>query len=399
MSKYTLICFVSNTRPDAPVRHFESDLGVFSGVQTNAVPTCYAIKKLMGEKRGGNAFAAVAPSLSRILAIVTEKTNKNDGSNYAGFRDEVVSYCKLNKLTPPVFEVIPIKDSSTQGDILNELIKRLQSDGPSSVIIETTGGMRPVVTAFSLLARFLHAKGTDVKFSTYADTNTEKVGITQDYQMYDLLEAISAFVDTGNEKELNAISGQLDIPRNIRLFEAMRRFRSSILVCNIRTLEDNIIALQKAFEMLKASTSVANTPNSVVFRHLLLEMIESKMSFINSKSPLVEVVQWCVDNWYLQQAVTVLYEKMLKGGGHKAYGVTYKNLQIIRCLRNSLNHAEGVAVDEYNSIPEDIRDEVTAIVDGLLNDQSDAGNSNLDSIKGFINEKLATMRSKTRENL
>jgi len=375
-SRYTLICFVSDTKPDAPKHTFKSDLGEFSGVQTNVAPTCYSIERLKKLQGDHGVMSGIAPPLSRILAIRTRI------SNYDGYKREVEAYCKSKGMLSPEFKEIFIEDNCTHAEILNELIQRLQNDAPSSVIIETTGGFRPAITAFSLLARFLMMKGTVVKFSTYANTSTKIVSITEDYQMYALLDATSTFIDTGNAKELNALRSQLNIPDIAYLFKAMKQFHSSVLICNTLTLDDNIKALQDEFQKLKSDSSDVTTVTGVVFKHLLLEMIERKMSFIASPDPLVGVIKWCVDNWHLQQAVTLLHEKLLKKNKCKKYGISDMQLEVIRCLRNSINHAEGKA------FPTDMRKEVMDKVDRLFSDPE-----SLNLIKGVVESALKKIQA------
>jgi len=397
-NKHTLICFVSYTNPSAPEASYTSDFGTFNGRQTNVAPTCYAIERLKNKKGSSGTPAAASPVLDRILAI---KTDGDGGSNFDGYEKEVIAYCNNpeNMITPPEIVPITVEDSSTQAEILNKVIDKLQEDEPTSVIIETTGGFRSAITALTLLSRFLYVKGIKVEFSTYANNSTKNVGVTQDYQMYGLLEATSAFVDTGNERELNAIRNQLGITEAGYLFKAIRQFRSSILTCNIRTLEDNITVLRNAFENMKADTALVTTANGVVFKHILLETIENKMSFIKADHPLVEVAQWCVDNWHLQQAVTILREKLLKDKLYFPYRMNVKSdkfdFHVIRHLRNSINHAEGKAVeDKYEAIPASMRKEVIDKVDKLLNDPNEGNNSNLNNIKGVVNSALSRIRKR-----
>lgn len=388
-SRHTLICFVSSTSKDASMQTFQSDLdgmGTFSGTQTNVAPTCYAIERLRRRVYGNNALASISPVLDQIIAV---RTTGVRGSNYDGYMQEIKAYCTSKGMLFPEFVDIEIGDTATHAQILDKVLNKLDKD--TSVIIETTGGLRPTITAFSLLARILQTKGTKIEFSTYANMNTLTVGITDDHQMYTLLEAASTFADTGNEKELNNIRNQLGIA-DIPIFKAMRQFRSSVLVCNIRTLEDNIRALHNAFNMLKTDTSIAVTANGIIFKHILLEMIEYKMCFVNSKHPLIDVVQWCANNGYLQQAVTILYEKLLKNSNYKHCGISRKSYQTIRCLRNGINHAAGQTFADDQSIPLDIRQEVIEKVDKMLNNPSEGGNADLNAIKGAIESALVKIR-------
>ena len=365
----TLICYVSPMSARAGKKPFISDFGELMGNQTNEAPTFYAIERLR----------KVGAGLDRILALITPE------SDYDTYRGAVENYCINKNIPKPEFTPISIESNVSSADMFVKVLDKLQPD--EKIILETTGGPRTAVTMLTLLSRFLHAEGISVAFSAYAEYDSKKgsgtVGITHAHELYALLEATSVFVSTGNTKELNRACKRLAIPERADFFKATREFHTAILVCNAKDIEERAKALQAAVEKMKAADYETPSANAVVFKHMLLEMIEKKMKFIGAENILVEVVQWCSDNWYLQQAVTILRECLVKVQGHRLPAVDYHTL---RCLRNSINHAEGRAIDEHFTIPPAIRPIVLARVDNMLLDPN--------QITIFVGNILTDIRKK-----
>ena len=359
----TLICYVSppsKLQVQTPFITNDSELGpmTFRGRQTNEAPTCYAIAKL--HHRGNH--------LDRIIALKTSK------SDYYTYKQAIEYYCSTNKITIPEFCPICTETDESSSDMLKNVLDKLQQN--EKIILETTGGPRTAVTMLTLLSRFLHEKGSKVEFSTYAEydenddyNRTGTVVVTQTDQLFDLLEATSMFASTGNTKSLKDVCEKLNIPERPQFFTASREFFTAMLVCNTSVIEDKIEAFEKAVETIKNADYSTETVNAVIFKHMLIGIIEKKMTFLGADDKVLELMVWCNENGYLQQAVTILNECIRAKGDGKyvgRYQVDKVEKNVIICLRNSINHATGEAIDAENNIPSGIRNKVMGKVDKMI---------------------------------
>ena len=374
---YTLICYVSpdlksSISSEIP---FCSDLGVIKGKQTNEAPTIYAIKKLYNEGK----------RLDRIIAIITKE------SGYDTYKRRVEGFCSQNGLVAPFFDNdIFMETTASSADMLKEIIKKLTPD--DRIIIETTGGPRTAVTTLTLLSRFLHRTGKHVVFSTYADYDKDNckgvITVTQDHQLFDLLEATSVFLSTGNTDKIKEACSGLDIPNIDEFLTAPIDFINSILVCNTSTVEDNAKKLKKAIIDMEIMEYNETTANAVIFRYILVNEIKEKMSFINCthKYPIIDIARWCINNGYLQQAVTIINEKIvhLKDKCDRQVNLLEEyDLHAVQCLRNSINHAAGRAYVDNRKTPVQYRERIKVEIDSMLCDP--------DKIEAFLNIKLDTI--------
>ena len=380
----TLICYVSQTTQPEKKR-FQADIkdfGIIEGVQTNVVPTLYAIERLRGKEK---------EQLERILALTT------GASDYDGYKKEVINYCEAKGIILPTFIEIETTIGEGAGEILSKIIDKLE--GSEKIILETTGGPRTVATTLTLLSRFLQANDGDVRFSTYAEydgsTKEGTVGITNAHELYELLEATSVFASTGNAYKLKKVYEKLKFPGRADFFIAMREFYNAIILCNSELVEDKAIKLAEQIEIIRSTKMEGSTAREVVFQHILVKIIEKKMKFIGAQNPMIEIVQWCSDNGYLSQAVTFIKEVLLeisREGEEKIYkigGVEFSEFEASKaiCLRNCINHASGGAIDEKTNIPKNIRSDVLEKVEKMLKEPNE--------IKQFVDNIL----EKTRKNL
>ena len=166
----TLILFLSQLHANAKEEEYQTDLDFsIKGIQTNEAPTKYAIKRLHS---GGK-------KLDRIIAFVTLEA---ENSAFAHYLNTIEAYCKKEKIHCPVIQSVRIPDSVEISELLQKLIDSVfPFDEKDSIIIETTGGYRNAIHAFTLFARFLHYLNIRTEFSTFSDYQKKTVTTTNDH--------------------------------------------------------------------------------------------------------------------------------------------------------------------------------------------------------------------------
>jgi hypothetical protein len=159
------------------------------------------------------------------------------------------------------------------------------------------------------------------------------------------------------------------------------------LLCKAANIESCIKNLRTAIDEIKNAEVDIHDPKQIIFKNMIIGIIERKMTFIGSENPMLEFVQWCCDNGYLQQTVTFLKESIIKDNYIEGeYILNSNDYRILRVLRNSINHAEGAAVYKPEEKQELARHGVIYEVNKLLDDP--------ELIFGFANKLLNIVREK-----
>ncbi|GHV37287.1 hypothetical protein FACS1894187_13630 [Synergistales bacterium] len=329
-----MILFLSQLSPNAKSAVYTTDCGDVEGLQTNEAPVRYALKRLEKNRQ----------KLDRIIVLVTP-TARNTA---------LAQFTETVKAASPDTEIIPldISDSVTTVELLGLTIDKLFPVAPEdSVIIETTGGYRNAINALTLFSRFLRHSGVNVLFSTFSDFNTKTVSDTREAdELWELLDAVNLFAVTGNPKGISkALKNVKGIPEKTEFVKAMREFYDTILCCKISRLDSAVEKLRGALDGINNATISENDSKLLVFRDLVREIVAVKMAFIHEEHYLKSLVDWLLDNDYIQQAVTVVWEKYKQQDGtwpngkprHILPNVTKEQSQKVRTLRNNFNHANG----------------------------------------------------------
>jgi hypothetical protein len=358
--KITLILFLSEyKRQTVEAVEYSTDRGfTVTGSQTNVAPVIYAIKRLAKQN----------DKLARIIALTTPKAAD---SALQVFKDAVA-----DESPDTVVTVVNISDNVTATELLQKTLDELLPITASdSVIIETTGGYRNAVSAITLLSRFLRYSGIKVEFSTYSDFQLKRVSDTRETdELFGLLEAVNVFAATGNAREIKRMLEQWKLDEKRGFFQAAGNFYNSLLVCRTPRIESDIQELQKTIEDLNCVEYPIENAKHLIFRELLLTIIEQKMTFLKSKNVLPDFIKWCADNWYLQQAVTFLKESLVKNNKTGLPRLPGFEFNVLRVLRNRINHASEEAVHNRQNLS--IPNAVMEKVNQMLNKPNE--------IKGFV---------------
>ena len=357
----TLILFLSvyNNQPEA---EYSTDRKfTVTGAQTNEAPVKYAVERLKENDE----------ILGKIIALTTPKA-RNTALEI--FRTGIESCSPITDIIP-----VDIPDNVTITELLKVTLEELLPllEPPDTVIIETSGGYRNTVNALTLLGRFLHYSGVEIEFSTYSDFQNKRVTDTKETDsLAKLLEAVNVFATSGNPKPLiEEMKSIRKIPEKTAFVKAIQTFYDTLLCCKMSRMDDAVLGLRQAIISLLDAEYNVDSPKLLVFRELVSKIVRTKMAFIYDDAYLDPLIRWCCENDYIQQAVTILVEKILS---YMEFNTTQnrnvrKKTAIGKSIdkdrydrlvyyRNNINHADGIDVNATAAnISKDILDTLNII--------------------------------------
>jgi len=201
-----------------------------------------------------------------------------------------------------------------------------------------------------------------VEFSTYSDVYTGKVAETYEAdQLFDMLDAVNVFATTGNTNDITKLLRGEGFPFENDFVSASKEFYHTLLICKTPNIESSIENLAKAINDIKNTEYSAKSPKMIVVKHLVLSVVEQKMTFIDEKYPVLAFIRWCCDNGYIQQAITFLKESVI-GNNRRKY-IKPSDFYVLTGLRNSINHAAGGPTYKENPPLPEVLDIVKNMLD------------------------------------
>lgn len=169
-------------------------------------------------------------------------------------------------------------------------------------------------------SKFNRNKKEDDKF------NGEIFEIDYIYGMYNLINGVSEFVNTGNASQLKIVyqNEKENMEKNELLNEISKvidtiiQFSDTISLCSLKELDvvmknvqDGINQLEEKYKNDKQISKAEKEGDFYTQIFIsLLPLIREKMYFNNSEFDYPQLIHWCIDNRMLQQALTIYTEKM-----------------------------------------------------------------------------------------
>ncbi len=196
-------------------------------------------------------------------------------------------------------------------DIANvfEAIKSIPSD--SNIYLDITGGFRDSVYTLTLISRFLEFKGINVKRVIYAMITEKPKGKITDYTsnfgLMSLINGVSEFVNFGNVKTLEKCFADTKREDVRMLIGSMKSFSDAITLGKTDMLDSILRTMREHIQ------SIESAPDGDVAQLLLNNMvpiINQKFFGGSDDADYISIIQWCIDNGLIQQALTLYVEKI-----------------------------------------------------------------------------------------
>lgn len=211
----------------------------------------------------------------------------------------------------PQAELVSIDaDNKEPDEILRELMPHFCSH--DKVYIDAAGGRRTDANVIQQTVKILQFVDVKVAMSLYADIQTGRGYIRETSEFLDLeniSDALSEFMSTGRADKLYAIPDAGFDAEWKTLFEAMREFSDSISIGNVDNLDQTLISIQEA---ITACENMETDDVRTVIIKRFLPIFKEKIIGESTKVDYLRVIQWCVDNKMVQQALTIIVEKLPK---------------------------------------------------------------------------------------
>ena len=270
---------------------YKSDIGEISGKQTNEAPIKYLISYLNKN----------AKSVGRILTVATKEAKES----YDNICKVLKEYGEEKNIAIPEPEMIETTEN-TIAETIQEISNKISTD--DEVYIDTTGGFRNSSYLLMGAVRVLEYSDIKVKKAVYSNYQKERIeDITDLYRMFDLINAANTFTSVGNSYELEEYFKGTDNATVKSTIEAMNKFSDEITLCRTSKLNDVIKELNNCLEEL---SGVQSDSKDIILFKSLSEAIRSKFNIHGERISYPDVVEWCVHNRLIQQAVTIYVEKM-----------------------------------------------------------------------------------------
>lgn len=309
--KYILVTNISTLSKEKTEFTYEVRVDECTKREIKAYHTNESILRCVSELRSVKEHGGI----DLIIALVSNKSKtitKNDfGKTAKDYYDNVA----LEILPDVEIDHIDIEDGEnapkTMAYILSEICGKIDSD--DTVYIDSAGGMRTITNIVQILTNILRYKGIKNPYTLYANIqNGAYIEDTFEFtRMSMLAEAFNEFMTTGKADQL-----QEACKKNIgekepyeSLLGAMVDFSDCIRLGNIAALDEIIPRLTKSIQLCLEDSDMDDVAKVIVRQ--FLPVIERKLiGDKKNKIDYLRIIEWCLDNMLIQQAVTLFVEKI-----------------------------------------------------------------------------------------
>ena len=315
-TKASLVLFLSVARDQKEREYTFAPTGEkFLGTQTNDAPLECLMQKAKENGRGIGSIFCITTKEAKELTVLDGKTSIEIFKDQVSKAAKKLVYCD----TPTVYEIpyLDYEDSTLHkrqiAARIFEMIYRHTGSG-SDMYIDYTGGYRDICLLMTSIIRYMEFRNIQCRMIIYSDL---QAGILHEihfiYDMFELVNSVDQFVTTGSASKLNAFYQTHESNEAIyKVTEAITDFSNNIRLCSLGGLDQSVIRLADTINALALADAEKNYYTALF--QSLIPMIREKMYLDH----LVEagqlnypvLIQWCLDNDLLQQALTLYVEKL-----------------------------------------------------------------------------------------
>lgn len=206
-----------------------------------------------------------------------------------------------------------LSDISQMAEII---LSHKKEFGDEEVVLhaDMTGGWRNasmMMLGVMRLLQFSQMKLGKVLYSNW-EPNREVNNVEDSidvYRFFDLVAGAKEFVKYGSVAELKAyFAEEKDLSVELtQLLEAMENFSNSIKLCRYGDFSEAIADLNSKIEAFIKKTDSERNTNDKLFATMIPVIKESYQALFTATDDL-GVIEWCTNNGYLQQALTLYTE-------------------------------------------------------------------------------------------
>lgn len=285
------------------------------GVQTNEAPIAYLLDEI---HRSGNDHE------TKILFIVSEEANKKveeNDSTYDYYQDWLKGICKdhgyseIETVSIPFGYYMNNRKESTGIMITSDIYKTIYENIQSSdnAYVDFSGGFRDIAYFLTAVIKYMKFNGVELKDIVCSNFNTHKIyHLNYIDDMYSLVSAIDEFTTFGSSNKLRELFKDSENQEVQDLIEAMNQFSESIALCktqNLKYIIKNINRHTKNLSVAKRQTGHMEV-KELMLTYLIPKIREKFYLDLNDNQININTIKWCLDNNFLQQALTIFVDRL-----------------------------------------------------------------------------------------
>ena len=200
-------------------------------------------------------------------------------------------------------------------ELFAEIIHGIQGNGHKKInlYVDMQGGFRSAVSQTDAVLELLKDRNVKIQ-GRYAIKNFIPNGqkihevklVDEEYKAYELVSAMTEFKRYGRGQGLTEFFAKDSNPETKEIVELIRKISGAISLCNVEEFESQIRKLADINEKLKETQ--LNSQISIVFQ----DIIDDYMPLLGKESTTFDIVKWCVNKSFYQQAITLIESLMPK---------------------------------------------------------------------------------------
>ncbi len=282
----------------------------FLGLNTNDAPVKYLL--YCAAKNGD--------IIQKIVCIVTKEVKRDKDDEK--FKDMVNDYIRNDPRVKDYYKGIEIEFIPMDYDmeverteerslqLYRQISKTFINEEQSNVYIDYTGGLRDINFLMTIIIRYLEYHNSVCKKIVYSNLSKKRIDMLDSiYSMFQLLNGIDQFTQTGNAELLEKYSEKEENERTKDLLEKIVKFSKVMSICDIKAIEKLLPDIDNGLKNYEKNAARASLFGEI-FRDMI-GIIKKKLYIEAGKSlGYPELIRWCLDNNMIQQALTLYIEKI-----------------------------------------------------------------------------------------
>ena len=275
------------------------------------------------------------------------------------------------------------------------LIQKFAAGNDVTLHVDLTGGMRDVNMMMLNLTRLLDYSGLKIGRLLYSNFGKKTVDELQNiYDLFQMIAGVEEFVNFGSVKALNTYYRGKNLSEPLKkLLIAMENFAEAIKLCHYGQFRDAIINLHDAVHDFNKHLS-DDVEDALMARLIGRIKDDYHQIIVNRELDDVEVIRWCLQHDYLQQALTLYTERIPEYLGEKFIVMSEPHAKKISELvendrRNYFYYLLNVHVTNVDHISKSFRFYCNAVKCDAVGKK----NVDVDSWLEKLNAKFAPMKN------
>lgn len=204
--------------------------------------------------------------------------------------------------------------------------------------VDVTGGFRHASMMMLAVIQLLKYRGIRTMSVLSSNRHEQQVeNVTDIYRMFNLISGADEFINFGSTREImDYMEGAEQTTETKLLLETMRDFTNAVRICRTGKIAPLAKELQEALRNFERAGAVS-LQEKIFLR--ILEVFKSEYgSLLKEDFTNFDIIRWCVEKGYLQQAMTLCSE-WIPGeivGRHIFYPI--KDAVIEKCIRGKVSY-------------------------------------------------------------